>query len=171
MTKKKAEQLAERRHKAFGLLRSGATYREVASVMRTLQHKETGELLYPKYSHTSATRDVKAVLAELRDERLSMAEEYVDLELQRLDIAAVAIAKKVQSGDLFAIDRWVKIIETRMRLLGLDAPVKLQVNQSVDRELEQFLDSIERALPPDTFNQVLNALTLTGDRAQKAQAN
>lgn len=171
MKKSRSDLITERRSKAFNLRCSGATLREVVEVMRRAVNKETEEPLYPKYSLSQAHRDVQAVLNELRDTRLEMAEEYVDLELAALNMASKAIAKKVQSGDLFAIDRWVKIIETRMRLLGLDAPVKLQVNQSVDRELEQFLDSMERALPPDTFNQVLNALTLAGDRAEKAQAN
>jgi 5,10-methylene-tetrahydrofolate dehydrogenase/methenyl tetrahydrofolate cyclohydrolase len=44
------------------------------------------------------------------------------LEVERLDAALAAIWEKVVTGNLWAIDRLLKISEQRCRLLGLNAP-------------------------------------------------
>jgi len=43
------------------------------------------------------------------------------LELQRLETALHALVSKVHEGDLAAIDRWLKLCESRRKLLGLNA--------------------------------------------------
>jgi hypothetical protein len=43
------------------------------------------------------------------------------LELQRLETALHALMSKVRQGDLAAIDRWLKLCESRRKLLGLNA--------------------------------------------------
>jgi hypothetical protein len=67
----------------------------------------------------------KAVMAALRNSVREPAEEYKRLELERLDVAQVALWRQVQAGNLGAIDRLLKIMERRARLLGLDAPTKV----------------------------------------------
>ncbi len=42
------------------------------------------------------------------------------VELQRLETALLALIQKVRQGDLAAIDRWLKLCESRRRLLGLN---------------------------------------------------
>lgn len=42
------------------------------------------------------------------------------LELQRLEMALVALISRVREGDLASIDRWLRLCESRRRLLGLD---------------------------------------------------
>ena len=72
--------------------------------------------------------DLTAMLQGLKDAQKLCAEEYLTLELERLDMATQAIAQRVQEGHLGAIDRWLKISERRAKLLGLDkAP-----QQSID---------------------------------------
>ena len=47
---------------------------------------------------------------------------------------------KAKAGDLAAIDRAVRIIEKRAWLLGLNAPIKLDVNNERERALmEKFI--------------------------------
>ena len=55
-----------------------------------------------------------------------LAEEYVALECERLDVALLAIAAKVQAGEIDAVHAWVRLCESRRKLLGLDAPARLE---------------------------------------------
>lgn len=169
--RKAAQRLAERRTEAFRLFREGNTYREIAIAISKKKDSKTRQPLWPKYEHSMAFRDVKAVLAEFQAQRFEQVEQYLEVELQRLDVAAKAIAARVQNGELFALDRWIKIIEVRARLLGLEAPIRLQVEQTVDKELQEFLSSLERMLPAETFKQVIDAVSVAGDRAAAANRN
>lgn len=156
--------LIERRQKALQYRKAGASYRAIACRVRD-------ELDLPKYDESQAHRDVRAALDELvRLTRLD-AEEYRQLELERLDLALKAIASQVQQGNLFAVDRWLRLSESRRKLLGLDAPLQIQVEEKIEAELQQFLDSLESALPPATFRQVLEAVAALRDRAIAAGQN
>jgi hypothetical protein len=59
------------------------------------------------------------------------AEEARTYELARLDALAEAIAPKVKAGDIKAVHTAIRIGESRRRLLGLDAPVKIDANVTV----------------------------------------
>lgn len=151
-------QSADRRAKAFQLRASGATYREIAIAMRQIISPENGQPMYKKYSTATAYRDIRHVLAELHAERLEMAADYLDMQLQALDMASKAIAHRVRNGELLAIDRWLGIIDRRMRLLGLEAPVKLQIKEGLDRELDQFLDFVQTVIPQQYYRKILEAI-------------
>jgi hypothetical protein len=76
--------------------------------------KETG------VSTTQAVRDYKRALDEAACGRLVTLQSERSLELQRLEIALLALSQKVREGDLPAIDRWLRLCESRRRLLGLN---------------------------------------------------
>jgi len=63
-------------------------------------------------------------MAQLETAAIETAEEIRRLELERLDAMLFAIGPEVRKGSYGAIDRALKIMERRARLLGLDAPVK-----------------------------------------------
>lgn len=87
---------------------------------RGYSYRAIGEQL--KVSHVQAYRDVSAELkrlTSLRDEKL---EELRELELQRLDRLLHKLDEKIEAGQLTAMDRALRIMERRARLLGLDAP-------------------------------------------------
>jgi len=107
--------LAERRQKAFALRKAGATFRAIASQIAS-------EMDQPKYNDSLASKDVQFILNELTQLSIADAAEFRQMELERLDAAQIAIALPVQAGDLYAIDRWIKIIETRCKILGLYLP-------------------------------------------------
>lgn len=100
------EDMAERRLKAFELRKAGASYRQIGRKLGV-----TGK---------TAHEDVRAVLAELAETRLESAAEYVALECERLDMAALALYQHLESGDPQIINSWVKVSESRRKLLGLD---------------------------------------------------
>ena len=156
--------LTERQQTALSLRKSGASYRAIAAHISTLPGNE-------KYSEGLAHADITACLKAINEKTSLDTEEYRSLELERLDTAQIAIAKKVQSGDLGSIDRWLRISERRSALLGLDAPVRLKIEQGVEAELSAFLNSLESVLPTEIYQQVLTAIALVETRAGAAANN
>lgn len=73
-----------------------------------------------KISQNQASEDFKRAAEEAACGRLMTAHTERALELQRLEMALVALISKVRKGDLPAIDRWLRLCESRRRLLGLN---------------------------------------------------
>ena len=68
----------------------------------------------------------KAVVAGLKASLREPSERLRALEEERLDKLLAAIWAKALAGDLKAVDRCLRILERRARLLGLDSPAKLE---------------------------------------------
>ena len=94
---------AERRKEALELRALGYSYQAIAD--------ELG------YANRGSA--YKAVNQELKNIPREAAEHARELELGRLDEMQAAAMNGALAGDLFAIDRVVKIIESRSKLLGL----------------------------------------------------
>ena len=94
---------AEKRAEALELRAMGYSYQAIAD--------EVG------YGSRGAAH--KAVAQELRNIPREAAEQAREMELGRLDDLQMAAMNGAMAGDLFAIDRVVKIIESRARLRGL----------------------------------------------------
>lgn len=101
----------QRQQQAVELRRSGRSYREIAHAVGI--------------SVASAHRLVGTAIAEARTTVREDVVELRALELSRLDGLMVALWPKARRGELSAVDRVLKIMERRAKLLGLDAPVKL----------------------------------------------
>lgn len=56
--------------------------------------------------------------------------ELVELELARLDTLFLAMWELAKQGDFQATDRAIRIMERRAKLLGLDAPERVEVEES-----------------------------------------
>jgi hypothetical protein len=100
--------MEQRRLKAAELLLSEPTitYRELA--------KRLG------CSIGTAVKDVKAIRAEWAERRLSAYESRLLEDFIRTDEALAAIWSAVKAGKGWAIDRMCTVLQTRMKLLGLD---------------------------------------------------
>lgn len=101
----------ERRVQAFELHKVGVPYREIGAQLGV--------------SGKTAHEDVQSVLDELRAMARTSANDYVLVELERLDAAQFALSQHLDSGDPQIINSWVKVSESRRKLLGLDAPQKI----------------------------------------------
>lgn len=64
--------------------------------------------------------DLAAVMEDLHLEGALSAKGYLGIELQRLDMACMAIVEKVLEGNIQAIESYRKLCESRRKLLGLD---------------------------------------------------
>lgn len=115
------EQIAEakaskRRLRALDLRIAGKTIRQIATATDV--------------SIAQAHADVTAALDEVRALEVGKAQELRALELERLDLAVLALMPKIRlrGKDLLgAVDRLVRVSERRARLCGLDMPVKTAI--------------------------------------------
>lgn len=101
------EDMAARRVDVLSLRRDGLSLSAIAARLNV--------------SKRTAGRDLRLCLAELSKQQQDNAAALVALETERLDVALSAIAERVRKGELAAIDRWIRLCESRRRLLGLDA--------------------------------------------------
>ena len=80
----------------------------------------------------------------LREAVREPAEELRTLELERLDTLYAKVMVIIETGStkevLNAIDRALRIMERRSKLLGLDAPMKqdLRITNRLDAQIEQL---------------------------------
>ena len=88
---------------------------------------------------TTAFKYYQDAITEARQENLALAESARDLELERCDIALRAIAAEVRSGNLAAIDRWIKIIERRSAILGIDASDRAKLGEAMSSMSAQMM--------------------------------
>ena len=72
-----------------------------------------------------AWHDLQTVLSELKEAAREDAEAVLAVELMRLDELTERCWPLVESGDMKAVDRLLRIMERRAKLLGLDAPTKI----------------------------------------------
>ena len=103
----------ERALKALELRKKGMRYEEIAQ-----------QLGYP--NRGNAHKAVMKELELLAKECLEEAAQVRDLELQRLDALYLVAYAEVEEGNIPAIDRCLRIMERRAKLLGLDAAEKVE---------------------------------------------
>jgi hypothetical protein len=110
----RAHESAERRQKALELRKDGYDYRTIAKTLNT--------------TVKTAYLDVQKCLAEIRANTHETAEDVLELELKRLDIAQAALMPRVKDGDPRAIDTLMRVQERRAKYLGLDAANKVEIS-------------------------------------------
>ena len=162
--------MAERSSKALTLRKTGASYRSIAAVI-------SSEFGLEKYTEAQAHRDISRELDRVAKDSALNAVQVRSLELERLDVYLLSIARDVQKGDFLAIDRALKISERRAKLLGIDAPIQLKVQElvtaQIDAEFNLFFEAIQSdsILSPESKSRILEIAQTLGDRAEMAIAN
>lgn len=115
---------AARREFVLRLRRKGKTYRAIAAAALA----EFGPDRLPNgWDCRYAYMDVKRELDKLREVVGEHAEDVRQLELLRLDAMLDGLWERARAGKATAVDRVLKIMERRARLLGLDAPTRQEV--------------------------------------------
>ena len=147
----------------MSLRAQGLSYRAIADAWE----KQTGKTV----SKTTVQNDIARELQSLSEQTRSEAKHYRDIELIRLDMAMSAIAKKVSSGDVAAVNAWVKISESRRKLLGLDAPVQLQVQQGLESELNGLIEFLQGTVSQAAYSEFMDAVETFQSRLSAADAN
>ena len=125
---KKSAEILERQYQALDLRRRGLSYRAIAAKLGV--------------SHVQIRTDVESVLRQLADENKDKADEIRQLELERLDFVNMSLDGWVASGNPAATNAYIKAMERRAKLQGLDAPVHviLDVDPKLLRDLKRSAD-------------------------------
>lgn len=124
-----------------------------------------------KVSYQTVKRDIAEELEELRKRTAGEAKNLVQLELERLNVAQAAAMVAMSKGDINAINAFVRVSESRRKLLGLDAPIQLMVSEALEAEMAArdaaMISLLESTLDPETFAEVADAAQhlLTASRA------
>lgn len=119
-TSQKAIDTAERRRKAVEYRKAGLNFQTIADQL----------------GYKSASGAYRAVRAALLAAVREPTEELIALEVARLDDLLRGIWADARTGDLDKLDRVLRIMQRRAKLLGLDAPVN--VHHTLDVEAERI---------------------------------
>lgn len=117
-----ADEVLQRRNKALVLRQAGATWDEVA--------RGAG------YANRQNAR--QAVMKHLEEHAVENVHQLRALEGARLDRLQRTLWTRALGGDLDAIDRTLRIMDQRAKLLGLNAPTKIEITDEMDREIQQL---------------------------------
>jgi hypothetical protein len=112
----------DRQLQALALRKDGRDYRYIANQL--------------EYAGPSGA--YQAVMTALKETLREPAEEVRALELDRLDCMLAAIWPQALSGDLKAIDSTLRLMDRRARFLGLDAPVRVDIEGDIRLLAEQL---------------------------------
>lgn len=124
----------ERRQLAVELRKQGQDYQTIGTMLGVTRQ--------------AAHKMVKKALDKIRATTMEDAQTIIDLEAQRLDSLLIPMygeAVKMEP-DYFAVDRVLKIMERRARLLGLDKPDKIAPTDPSGTEAAPSVATYERAL-------------------------
>lgn len=105
---------AERRVQALELRKAGHTYQDIGDILGI--------------SGQAAHKHVVKALEVIRNKISEEAEALRTLEVQRIDNLFLVMYKRAEKGDYNAVDRCIRLMERRAKLLGLDAPTNTNVN-------------------------------------------
>lgn len=120
-SKKKKLAIAERRQIVAANIKAGVKYRTIAESMGV--------------GLATVARDVKEILAEWRAQRVDLVDDWIELQIARLDDMIAAIWKAALSGDLAAVDRVQRLMEHQGRLLKFDEPApQTHVHTALDAD-------------------------------------
>lgn len=123
-SKAQRAETADRRAKAIKLKLAGWSYQQIAT-----------ELSYTSYR--AVWVDINRALEARLKGMTEAAEVLRQQEVDRLDRAQAAIWQQVLKGDVRAGTLFVKYVERRCRILGLDAATKVEVvtMDAIEREI------------------------------------
>lgn len=113
LTSSRRAKTADNEARALTMRLAGETYRQI------------GEQL--GVTTAAAYKMVRRVLDRTRKAADESAAELRQLEQERLDALLLALWKPATQGNQGAVDRVLRIMERRAKLLGLDAPTKTDV--------------------------------------------
>lgn len=120
--RKASPETRDKWHRCLQLRLSGATYRQIAAA--------TG--------YATAASAYNACQSALDEQISEAAEEVITLETARLDRLLFAVWPQAADGHLGAVDRAIRIMERRARLLGLD-----RTEEGDDSQLLQLVEALQ----------------------------
>lgn len=115
---KKQLALIERRELFFDEYKKGLSYRQIAKKF--------------KVSHMMVAHDVRSYLMDHRIIGIQNVSEYRQVQMERIQTAFGAIWPSVVKGNMGAVTVMVRLMEREAKLLGLDAPTKVDIRARIE---------------------------------------
>ena len=97
--------------KALEMRKAGASYQQIANTLGI--------------SKTMAHKHVKKALAELSKQNQQLAQTYRAMQVARLEALLAGIYTKATKGDLGAVEKARRVIDSISNLVGANAPQKI----------------------------------------------
>ena len=110
-TSERSLKAADKKIRALELRKAGNNYNQIAEVIGC--------------SARMASNYVNKAIKETTEKTSELTQHVIEIELQRLDDMLLSLKDKIVLGQLGAIDKALKIMERRAKLLGLDKPAKI----------------------------------------------
>jgi hypothetical protein len=144
-TKAASARSLDRKEEALALRRAGHSYRAIASLL--------------SISKSRAHELVSEGLEDAREQIAAASSALLVEEVSRLDGMLKKVYPAAEGGDLQAVDRVIKIIERRAKLLGIEAPVRIETTgrdgAPIEVSSKQTIDPSK--LSNETLRQLLDA--------------
>jgi DNA-binding CsgD family transcriptional regulator len=112
---------AERKLQALELRKGGATFQQIGDALGI--------------SKQNAHKHVMTALTAMNEQIAEEASVMRTLELERLDKLWFAMYRQATQGNQGAVDRCIRIMERRAKLLGLDAPTRTELSTKDDKPI------------------------------------
>ena len=166
--------MLDRAARAFELRKAGYDYADIAEIIET-EWEERGifDELPQSWGKRYAHKDVTAMMAELRNSMAETVLEIAELEMSRLDALLQAVWEKAIGGKYEAIDRALKIMDRRAKLLGLD---KTREASDWRQEILTLLEAgkitmaqVRKELGDDLATQLVEFINAEGPGNRKTQ--
>jgi hypothetical protein len=142
--------IEQRRQQVAYLVAAHWTYRHIAAHLRV--------------SLNTVALDVKAVRQAWRDRSAADYATFLDEEVAKLDLLERGLLPEALHGgpnggvNLQAIDRVLAIRDRRARMLGLDAPSRVEVTMHVEKVAKAIeLVVVEMGMDPEMVRPILGA--------------
>ncbi len=107
----------ERGWQAFAIRKGGHSYKAIAAQLGV--------------NERTVRRDIRRVLDDLNARALGQAELYQRMQLERINDMWKGVWPAILRGDLEAVRTGLRIMEREAKLLGLDAPTKIDIEQRI----------------------------------------
>lgn len=157
MARSKASRLitAARRARVVAYKRAGGTYREVAEAVRAEYAADGRENELPSgWDERYAHKDLRDELTRLQEEVSDGLEEWRAVEIMRLEemhsrLYPMALGTEEVPPDVRAVEAVRRLMERRAKLLGLDAPDRMEnLNMDVADLSDEALERIANGEHP-----------------------
>ena len=112
-----------RRALVWGLRVEGLSLQDIAK--RLLRDK--GITVAPM----TIQNDIKAVFEKVKESTSALASDHRTLMLQRIELAIAALMPEVLNGTETAIHALVRLMERESKLIGADAPAKIDISHRI----------------------------------------
>lgn len=108
---------------------------------RALELRKAGygfQIIADQLGYKDPSGAYRAIRAALKKTLQEPADEVRRIELERLDKMLAGLWPQAIKGHTFSVDRVLAIMDRRAKLLGLDAPLKIDIEQRIRQDAESM---------------------------------